>query len=107
MIASRTIQNDGNRKYNVSLVLLSHNEENDHKVGFRDIKRRNEIQNWNLCEKLSKIGPIEFFLLWLKSTVAVNGQQQQLKSSQKLAYADVNMLTSREDILLTSLGQMW
>ena len=61
MIASKTIQNDGNRNYNVSLVLLSHNEENDHKEEFRDIKWTNEVQNRNLCEKLSKIGPVEIF----------------------------------------------
>ena len=61
MIASRTIQDNGDRMYNVSFILLSHNEENDKKEGFRDLKRRNRFQNRNLREKLSKIGPIEIF----------------------------------------------
>ena len=61
MIASRTIQDNGDRTYNVSFILLSHNEENDKKEGFRDLKRRNRVQNRNLREKLSKIRPIEIF----------------------------------------------
>jgi len=51
-VASRTIQDNGDRTYNVSFVLLSHNEENDKKEGFRDLKWRNGIQNWNLHKKL-------------------------------------------------------
>ena len=31
MIASRTIQHNGDRTYDISFVLLSHNEENDQK----------------------------------------------------------------------------
>ena len=58
MIGSRTIQDNGDRTYNVSFVFLSHNEENVQKEGFRDLKR-NGTQNWNLNKKLSKIGPIE------------------------------------------------
>ena len=54
-------------------------KENDQKVGFRDLKCRNGAQNQNLREKLSKTGPVEIFLLWLKSTVnnlvKVNGQR--------------------------------
>ena len=38
MIASRTIQHNGDKTYDMSFVLLSHNEENDQKVGFRDLK---------------------------------------------------------------------
>ena len=58
MIGSRTIQDNGDRTYNVSFVFLSHNEENVQKEGFRDLKR-NDTQNWNLNKKLNKIGPIE------------------------------------------------
>ena len=61
MIASRTIQHNGDRTYDISFVLLSHNEENDQKVGFRDFKCKNKAQNWNLCKKLSKVGPVEKF----------------------------------------------
>ena len=75
MITSRTIQHNSNRTYDISFILLSHNEENDQKVGFRDLKCRNGAQNWNLREKLSKIGPVEKFWLWSKSTV--NGQQSK------------------------------
>ena len=63
-VASRTIQDDGDRTYNVSFVLLSHNKENDQKEGFRDLKLRNGIQNRNLHEKLIKIGPIENLTFW-------------------------------------------
>ena len=61
MIASKAIQDNGDRKYNVSFVLLSHNEENNQKEGFRDLEQINETQNQNLSEKLSKIGLLEKF----------------------------------------------
>ena len=67
MIASRTIQHNGDRTYEITFILLSHNEENDQKLGFRDLKCRNEAQNWNLREKLSKTSPVEKFWLWSKS----------------------------------------
>ena len=38
MIISKTIQDNGDRTYNVSFVLLSRNEENDKIEGFRDLK---------------------------------------------------------------------
>ena len=75
MIASKTIQHNGDRTYDISFTLLSHNEENDQKVRFRDLKCRNEAQNQNLREKLNKTGPVEIFWVgqsqW--STVKVNG----------------------------------
>ena len=55
-------------------------------MGFRDLKCRNGVQNWNLREKLSKTGPVEKFWLWSKSmvndqsqwsTVRVNDQSQR------------------------------
>ena len=61
MIASRTIQDNGDRTHNVSFILLSHNKENNQKEGFRDLKQRNGTQNQNLREKLSKIGLVEKF----------------------------------------------
>ena len=76
MITSRTIQHNSDRTYDISFILLSHNEENDQKVGFRYLKCKNGAQNWNLHQKLSKIGLIEIFLLWSKSMV--NGQSQRL-----------------------------
>ena len=75
MITSRTIQHNSDRAYDISFILLSHNEENDQKMEFRDLKCRNEAQNQNLREKLSKTGLVENFLLWLKSTI--NGQSQR------------------------------
>ena len=45
------------------------------KMGFRDLKCRNGARNQNLREKLSKIGLVEKFWLWSKSTV--NGQSQR------------------------------
>ena len=38
MIASKTIQHNSDRTNDISFVLLSHNEEKDQKVGFRDLK---------------------------------------------------------------------
>ena len=61
MIASRTIQHNGDRTYDISFTLLSHNEENDQKLRFRDLKCRNGAQNRNIREKLSKTGPVEKF----------------------------------------------
>ena len=69
MITSRTIQHNSDRTYDILFILLSHNEENDQKVRFRDLKCRNGAQNRNLHEKLSKTGPVEKFWLWSKSTV--------------------------------------
>ena len=59
MIASRTIQYNGDRMYDISFILLNHNEENDQKLRFKDLKCGNRAQNRNLCEKLSMTGPIE------------------------------------------------
>ena len=61
MITSRTIQHNSDRTDDISFILLSHNEENDQKMGFRDLKCRNRTQNRNLREKLSKIGLVEIF----------------------------------------------
>ena len=36
---------------------------------FWSFKRRNEVQNWNLREKLSKIGPVRNFDFWSKVNV--------------------------------------
>ena len=73
MITNRTIQHNSDKTYDISLILFSHNEENDQKVRFKDLKCRNGAQNRNLHKEMRKIGPIEIFLLWLKSTV--NGQR--------------------------------
>ena len=61
MIASRFIQHNGDRTYDILFILLSHNEENDQKVRFRDLKCKNGAQNRNLCEKLTKTGAVEKF----------------------------------------------
>ena len=56
---------------------------------FWSFKRRNEVQNWNLHKKLSKIGPIENFDFWSKVNaksqnqlvlVKVNGQCSRVRS---------------------------
>ena len=61
MITSRTIQHNSDRTDDISFILLSHNEENDQKMGFKDLKCIKGAQNRNLREKLSKIGPVEKF----------------------------------------------
>ena len=50
---------------------------------FWSFKRRNEVQNWNLHKKLSKIGPIENFDFWSKvnaksQSQLVRGQSQRI-----------------------------
>ena len=83
MITSKTVQYNSDRMYDISFILLSHNEENDQKVRSRDLKCKNGAQNRNLHEKLSKTGPIENFDYGQsqRSTVKVNdqrsGQSQQ------------------------------
>ena len=61
MITSRTIQHNSNRTDDISFILLSHNEENDQKMGFRDLKCKNGARNQNLRKKLRKTGPVEKF----------------------------------------------
>ena len=43
---------------------------------FWSFKRRNGAQNWNLREKLSKIGPVENFDFWSKVNVKSQSQSQ-------------------------------
>ena len=50
---------------------------------FWSFKRRNRVQNWNLCEKLSKIGPVGNFDFWSKvntksQSQLVQGQSQRI-----------------------------
>ena len=50
---------------------------------FWSFKRRNRVQNWNLCKKLSKIDPVENFDFWLKinaksQSKLVHGQSQRI-----------------------------
>ena len=44
---------------------------------FLSFKRRNGAQNWNLCEKLSKISPVGNFDFWSK----VNAKKSKSKST--------------------------
>ena len=50
---------------------------------FWSFKRRKRAQNWNLCEKLSKIGPVRNFDFWSKANAKsqsqlVRGQSQRI-----------------------------
>ena len=75
MIASKVIQDNGDRTYNVSFVLLSCNEENDQKEGFRDLKWRNGVQNRNLREKTEQNRTLlKIFDFSVKSQRLVNNQ---------------------------------
>ena len=54
---------------------------------FWSFKRRNGAQNWNLREKLSKIGPVGNFDFWSK----VNAKSQsQSQSQSQLSRVKVN-----------------
>ena len=44
---------------------------------FWSFKQRNEVQNWNILEKLSKIGPLENFNFWLKVNTKVKQKKVQ------------------------------
>ena len=46
---------------------------------FWSFKRRNGAQNWNLREKLSKIGPVENFDFWLKVNAKVKVNWSRVK----------------------------
>ena len=48
---------------------------------FWSFKRRNEVQNWNLHKKLSKIGPIENFDFWSKVNAKVKVNCPRSKST--------------------------
>ena len=79
---------------------------------FLSFKRRNGALNWNLCEKLSKIGPIENFDFWSKvnaksQSQLVQGQSQRILVRVSFGFPSrvtgraVEPLTSSYDISLT------
>ena len=45
---------------------------------FWSFKQRKGAQNWNLREKLSKIGPLENFDFWLKINTKSQSQSQRV-----------------------------
>ena len=70
---------------------------------------RNEVQNWNLREKLSKIGPVENFDFWSKvnSKVKVNWSKVKVNGywsgsvPGRVTGRVVEPLTSSYDVSLT------
>ena len=81
---------------------------------FWSFKRRNGAQNWNLCEKLSKIGPVGNFDFWSKVNVKSQSQSQLVQGqSQRILVRvgsgfpgpitgrAVDLLTSSYDVSLT------
>ena len=79
---------------------------------FWSFKRRNEAQNWNLREKLSKIGPVRNFDFWSKVNAKSQSQLVQGQSQRILVRVDswfpsrvtsraVDPLTSSYDVSLT------
>ena len=69
---------------------------------FWSFKRRNGAQNWNLREKLSKIGPIENFYFWSK----VNAKSQSQRILVWVGFGFLGRATSRAVDLLTSSYDM-
>ena len=78
---------------------------------FWSFKRRNRVQNWNLREKLSKIGPVGNFDFWSKVIVKSQSQLVQGQSQRILVRVDfgfsgwvtgraVDPLTSSYDVSL-------
>ena len=72
---------------------------------FWSFKRRNEVQNWNLREKLSKIGPVENFDLWSKVNAKSQSQRILVRVnsgfSGRVTGQVVEPLTSSYDVSLT------
>ena len=83
---------------------------------FWSFKRRNRVQNWNLREKLSKIGPVGNFDFWSKvnaksQSQLVHGQSQRIlvrvgsefssRVSGWFVGRTVKPLTSSYDVSLT------
>ena len=91
---------------------------------FWSFKQRNGAQNWNLCKKQSKIGPVRNFDFWLKfnaksqsQSQLVQGQSQRILVrvgsgfSGQVTGRAVDPLTSSYDVsltwLMTCLGLTW
>ena len=79
---------------------------------FWSFKRRNELQNWNLHEKLSKIGHFGNFDFWFKgqrkkskSTIQVQSQRILVRVSSgfpgRVTGRAVDPMTSSYDMSLT------
>ena len=79
---------------------------------FWSFKRRNGAQNWNLREKLSKIGPVGNFDFWSKVNAKSQSQLIQGQSQRILVWVGfgfpgrvagqaVEPLTSSYDVALT------
>ena len=79
---------------------------------FLSFERRNAAQNWNLREKLSKIGPIKNFDFWSKVNAKSQSQLVWGQSQRILVWVDsefpgratgqaVDPLTSSYDMSLT------
>ena len=79
---------------------------------FWSSKRRNEAQNWNLREKLSKIGPIRNFDFWSKvnaksQSQLVHGQSQWILVQVGFGFPGrvtgqaIEPMTSSYDVSLT------
>ena len=59
---------------------------------FWSFKRRNGVQNWNLREKLSKIGPVGNFDFWSKFNAKSQSQLVQGQSQQILVWVGFRFL---------------
>ena len=77
---------------------------------FWSFKRRNGAQNWNLREKLSKIGPVENFDFWSKVNAKSQSQCQLVQGQTQWILVRVGSgfpgravdpLTSSYDVSLT------
>ena len=65
---------------------------------FWNFKRRNKVQNWNLHEKLSKIGLVGNFDFWSK----VNAKSQ---SQLKLGQSQWSVLTGQIHVVRVGSGR--
>ena len=84
---------------------------------FQNFKWRNKVQNWNLHEKPSKIGPFGNFNFWSKVNAKVKINESQSQWSVKVRVGSrfpgwatdraADKLTSSYNVALTWLGLTW
>ena len=101
MIASKTIQDNGDRMYNISFVLFSHSEENNQKEGFRDLKPNKWKPKSKSTRKTQQDRPC-----W-KILTSVNDDSQNQRQSMLMSLCWCTRLISQWWRVLMSLGLTW
>ena len=78
MIPSRTIQHNSDRMYDISFILLSHNEENDQKRDLETSNAETEFKIGIYAKNWAKQVLLKIFDYSQQSELTINGQNQRL-----------------------------